>query len=203
VRYPEQDHLRDLQTDHDYQYGNDAPPPENPLARLWQWLMRKIGAFLSSEAYQNIWQYVFLAAIAGVAIYLLMKAEVLSFLFPRKAQSASLAYETVSENIHEIDFNAAIDNAVGLRNFRLAVRLLYLQTLKQLSDTGRIHYKPDKTNRQYVYELANASLKPDFERLTSQFEFVWYGDFPVDETQFASLRTAFNAFNKADRQPIT
>ncbi len=204
VRYPEQEHLRDLQTDHDYQYGNDAPPPENPLARLWQWLMRKLGAFLSSEAYQNVWQYVILAAIAGVAIYLLMKAEVLGFLFSKRAQSAGLAYENLSENIHEIDFSQAIDDAVSLRNFRLAVRLLYLQTLKQLTDAGRIQYKPDKTNRQYVYELANSPLQTDFERLTSQFEFVWYGDFPIDETRFAALRTAFSQFNKTGQtQPIT
>ncbi|AUD07489.1 hypothetical protein CWM47_26240 [Spirosoma pollinicola] len=204
VRYPEQDHLRDLQTDHDYQYGNDAPPPENPLARLWQWLMHKIGAFLSSEAYQNIWQYVLLAAIAGVAVYLLMKAEVLRFLFPKKAQAAGLDYENLSENIHEIDFNQAIDEAVSLQNYRLAVRLLYLQTLKQLTDSGRIQYKPDKTNRQYVYELANSSLQPDFERLTGQFEFVWYGDFPIGEAQLTALRTAFSQFNKAgQKQPIT
>ncbi|GAB2551406.1 DUF4129 domain-containing protein [Spirosoma aerophilum] len=203
VRYPKQDHWRDLQTDRDYQYSRDAPPPENPLARLWQWLLRKIGEFLASESYQNVWQYVLLVAIAGVAIYLLMKAEVLDFLFPKKAESAGLAYENLDENIHELDFQTAIDEAVGLRNFRLAVRLLYLQTLKHLTDTGRIQYKPEKTNRQYVSELANSSLRPDFERLTSQFEFVWYGDFPVDDAQFANLQTAFARFNKADRQQPT
>lgn len=199
VRYPKPDHLRELQTDRAYQYSRDAPPPENPLARLWQWLLRKIGDFLSSESYQNVWQYVLLAGIAGVAIYLLMKAEVLNFVFSKKAASARLDYENLGENIHELDFQTAIEEAVSLRNFRLAVRLLYLQTLKNLTDSGRIQYKPDKTNRQYVNELANSAIRPDFEQLTSQFEFVWYGDFPIDEAQFASIRTAFVRFNKADQ----
>ncbi|WP_461067534.1 DUF4129 domain-containing protein [Spirosoma horti] len=204
VRYPDKDHLRDLQTDHDYQYGNDAPPPENPLARLWAWFLRKLGAFLSSKAYENVWQYVILIVIAGGAIYLLLKAEVLTFLFPKKAQSAGLDYENLAEDIHEIDFDTAIEEAISQRNFRVAVRLLYLRTIKQLTDAGRIAYKPEKTNRQYVYELANSPLQADFERLTSQFEFVWYGDFPVDEAQFASLRAAFLAFNKSgQRQPTT
>jgi len=204
VRYPKQDHLHDLQTDHDYQYGIDAPPPENPFARVWAWFLRKLGAFLSSVAYENVWQYVILFVIAGGAIYLLLKAEVLAFLFPRKAQSVELTYENLAENIHEIDFDTAIDEAVGQRNFRLAVRLLYLKTIKQLTDAGRIAYKAEKTNRQYVYELANSPLQTDFERLTSQFEFVWYGDFPVDEAQFSALRTAFVAFNKSgQRQPTT
>lgn len=204
VRYPKQDHLRDLQTDHDYQYGVDAPPPENPFARVWAWFLRKLGTFLSSVAYENVWQYVILVVIAGGAIYLLLKAEVLAFLFPKKAQSVELAYENLAENIHEINFDTAIDEAVGQRNFRLAVRLLYLKTIKQLTDAGRIAYKPEKTNRQYVYELANSPLQTDFERLTSQFEFVWYGDFPVDEAQFSALRTAFVAFNRSgQRQPTT
>ncbi len=200
VRYPAPSHLNDLQSGHDYQYGRDAPPPENPLARLWAWFIHKIGNFLSSEAYENIWQYVFLAAIAGAAIYLLMKAEVLGFLFSKKAQSAGLDYENLAENIHEIDFAKAVDEAVSQRNFRLAVRLLYLQTLKQLSDANRIDYKPDKTNRQYVYELTTSSLQSDFEKLTRQFEFVWYGDFPIDEAQFAALQTTFNQFNRTGKQ---
>ncbi|MFD2932503.1 DUF4129 domain-containing protein [Spirosoma flavum] len=203
VRYPKQEHLHDLQTDHDYQYGHDVPPPENPLARFWVWLVRKIGYFLSSDAYQNIWQYVILAVVAAAVIYLLTKADVLSFMFPKKAQSAGLDYENLAENINEIDFDTAIDEAISQRNFRLAVRLLYLQTLKHLTDAGRINYKPEKTNHQYIYELANSPLKSDFEALTRQFEFVWYGDFPIDETRFAALQTAFKQVNKAARQPTT
>ncbi|GAB3707947.1 hypothetical protein GCM10027592_42580 [Spirosoma flavus] len=195
VRYPDAEQLRDLQNDSDYQYGNDAPPPENPLARFFVWILRKIGEFLNSASYQNFWQYVFLLAIAGLAIYLLMKAEAFSFLFPKKAQSTDLDYENLSENIHEIDFNAAIEEAISGRNFRLAIRLLYLQSLKRLTDANLIDYKPDKTNRQYVTELANSPLQTDFEQLTRQFEFVWYGDFPVDETRFNAIQAQFGQFN--------
>lgn len=194
VRYPDKTHLRDLQTDHDYQYGTDTPPPENPIARFFAWMWRQLSEFFSSESYQNVWQYVILAAIAGLVIYLLMKAEVLDFLFPKKAQNNGLDYENLAENIHEIDFDAAIDEAVSQQNFRLGIRLLYLQTLKQLTDAGRINYKPDKTNRQYVSELANTPLQPDFERLTRQFEVVWYGDFSVNERQFAAVQDEFKQF---------
>lgn len=195
VRYPASDRLRALQTDRDYQYGRDAPPPENPLARFWAWLWRRIGEFLSSEAYQNVGQYVMLAAIAGVVIYLLMRAEVLGFLFPERAQSGKLNYENLTDNIHAIDFDAAVDEAVSQRNYRLAVRLLYGQTLKRLTDAGRIQYKPDKTNRQYVQELVNSPLQTDFETLTRQFEYVWYGDSPVDEPRFGVIRQQFQLFN--------
>lgn len=195
VRYPKAGGLHKLQTDHDYQYTTDAPPPENPVARFADWLFRKLARFLTSKSYQNVWQYVILAMIAGCVIYLLTKAEVLSFLFPKKAQSAELDYENLGENIHEINFDAAVDDAVDVRNFRLAVRLLYLQTLKRLTDAGQIDYKPDKTNRQYGYELANSPLQAGFDDLTRQFEFVWYGDFPIDEARFRYIQDQFQMLN--------
>ncbi len=165
------------------------------MARFFSWLFKKIGQFLQSKAYENVWQYVILAAVAGLAVYLLAKAEVLGFLFPRKAQATGMDYENLAEDIQEINFDAAIDEAIAVRNFRLAVRLLYLQTLRQLTNAGHIAYKPDKTNRQYVQELANTALQSDFAKLTRQFEFVWYGDFPVDNSQFTIIRDEFNQFS--------
>lgn len=194
IRYPNAERLRELQTDRDYQYGNDALPPDNPVARFLAYIWRRLMEFLASEAYQNFWQYVFLAGIAALVVYLLLKAEVLGFLFPKRAQSAGLDYENLAENIHEIDFNAAVDEAAGQQNYRLAVRLLYLQTLKRLTDAGLIQYKSDKTNRQYVYELAGSPWQDAFDYLTRQFEFVWYGDFPIDETRFIAVQAQFRQF---------
>jgi hypothetical protein len=201
VRYPAPERLKDYQTDRDYQYGRDVAPPDNPVARFLDYLLRRLMNFLASKAYQNFWQYVILACIAGLVIYLLMKAEVLGFLFPKKAQSSPLDYENLQENIHEINFEQAIDEAINQRSFRLAVRLLYLQSLKRLTDAGLIQYKADKTNRQYVYELAGLPFQPEFERLTRQFEFVWYGNFPVDETHFLSIRDQFKLFASSQLKP--
>lgn len=195
VRYPDAEKLRDLQTARAYQYGTDTPPPDNPVAKFLYWLWDKIAHFLASDAYQNVWQYVFLAAIAGLVIYFLLKAEVLGSLFTKRAQQGDgLDYETITENIHEIDFDATIAEATDKQNYRLAVRLLYGQTLKRLTDAELIQYKPDKTNRQYVYELANSPQQAGFEQLTRQFEFVWYGDFPVDAGRFDTLQAQFRAF---------
>ncbi len=198
VRYPAPDRLKDLQNAHDYQYDRDAQPPKNTLGRLWNWFWDKVRHFMRSRAYQNVWQYVVLAVIAGFAIWLLRKAQVLSFLFPQKAGSIPLDYENLTENIHEISFTERIEEAVTGRNYRLAVRLLYLQTLKQLTDRNLIHWQPDKTNRQYVQELDHTALRPEFEQLTTRFEFVWYGDFPIDETDFLAIQDAFSRFGKAN-----
>ncbi len=187
VRYPAANKLRDFQNSREYQYDYEAKPPQNPLLKFWYWFLRKLSEFFVSKSYQNFWQYVILAALVGLTIWLLAKAQVLGFLFPKKAESLPLDYDTLTEDIHAIDFAGSIEQAVEARNFRLAVRLLYLQTLKRLTDAGRIVWKPDKTNRQYVQEMKDA----DFEQLTTQFEYVWYGDFPVDERRFGTIREDF------------
>ena len=203
MRYPADEQLNKFHSDRDYQYNYDAKPPTSPWARFREWFWRKVNEFFSSKAYKSLWQYVILLAIAVAVIWLLIKADVLAFMFPKKAQDAPLDYENLGENIHEINFETAIEEAVTQRNFRLAVRLLYLQTLKRLTDANLIAWKPDKTNRQYVYEMANSPFHADFEYLTTQFEFVWYGDFPVDEARFQQVKNNFLAFSTNRLRPVT
>lgn len=196
VRQPAAQKLDGYRSSRDYQYDYDTRPPDNPWAKFKEWFWRQVNEFFQSKAYKSFWQYVILAVIAGLVIWLLIKADVLAFMFPKKAQQSPLDYESGVENIHEVDFETAIEEAIGQRNFRLAIRLLYLQTLKRLTDGGLIAWKPDKTNRQYVFELINTPFQADFDRLTTQFEFVWYGDFPLDEARFQQVRSDFMRFNK-------
>lgn len=193
-RSPLAQHLDDFRKDRAYNYERTATPPQNPLARFWDWLMRKLSEFFQSNSYQNFWQYVFLAAISALVVWLLYKAEFLGGLFGRKAEEDILAYNRLTENIHELDFNSLIEEAIEGHNYRLAVRLYYLKTLKQLTDKQLIHWQPTKTNRVYVDELGSSFLRKEFEQLTSQFEYVWYGEFKVTEVEFSLLKEQFQFF---------
>lgn len=110
--------------------------------------------------------------------------------FGRAPRRAPLAYETLAENIHELDFAEQLRLAEEAGNRRLAVRLGYLALLKQLSDRDLIAWQPDKTNRTYVGELASQrpALRPPFAELTRQFEYVWYGELPLSPAQYAEVR---------------
>ncbi len=193
-RYPSKDRLDDYRNDRDYDYNRDAPPPDNPFAKFWYWIQRKILSFLESKSYENFWQYVILAAIAALALWLLYKSDFLGMMLGKRAQEAPLGYDVLSENIHELDFNELIDTAIQQRNFRLAVRLFYLKTLKQLTDQRLINWQPTKTNRTYVHELQSPALRRDFEQLTRQFEYVWYGDFALTDETFQALKADFQKF---------
>ena len=112
------------------------------------------------------------------------------------ARKVEVPYSESLENIHEINFDEEIEKAVALHNYRLAVRLLYLKCLKQLSDRNLIQWKIDKTNSAYIYELSDPNQRQTFSRLTRQFEFVWYGNFAIDQQAFGNINQMFQDFKK-------
>lgn len=99
--------------------------------------------------------------------------------------------EEMPEDIFKIPYQRELDKAIAAGNYRLAVRLLYLSLLKQLADKGRIHYRQESTNSDYLAQLFKTPLYSDFFRVTRHYEYSWYGQFPVSEQIFATIRTEF------------
>ena len=117
-------------------------------------------------------------------------------LFGKNNRFDPLNYAVGEENIHTIDFNEAIQQAVDDKNYRLAVRLLYLQSLKILADKGTIDWRIDKTNYAYGQELAGQPFQQSFLTLTREFEYNWYGNRAASPKEFESIRQTFSDFNR-------
>ncbi len=196
ARYPSDSSLNKYRTDRDYQYGDDVPPPDSLIGKFFSWFFRQLGRFFASPAYQGFWRYVIIVGIAALVIYLGIKAEYLGFLVPGRGSRLTLDYENLKEDIHAINFEQELEMATEQGNYRLAVRLLYLRILKQLTDRHLIDWKPDKTNQQYSYELAYQPFSANFNALTRDFDYVWYGDFPIDKAQFEVLQADFGQFSR-------
>ena len=94
------------------------------------------------------------------------------------------------------EYSGLIRNAEMIKDYNLAVRYLYLQTLKKLSDDGMIHFAADKTNNKYVEELHGKSYQKEFASLTYNYEYVWYGKFSVALNRYEQLKEQFTSFNK-------
>lgn len=170
---------------------------------FWQiflaWILQMLAAEVGrSPIFLVILKYLILGLIAGGAIYVILKAVGIDVgLFLRKGSKKTvLPYTESLENIHEIDFEDELDDAISNRNYRLAVRLLYLKCLKQLSDRNLIQWQIDKTNKAYYYELTQKPQRDAFGSLTRRFEYVWYGNFKVDEQAFNDINGLFNKFRE-------
>lgn len=112
-----------------------------------------------------------------------------------KKLSEKLVYE--DEDIHEINLDALLLQAIEKKDFRLAIRYYYLSALKSLSKKQLIDYHKDKTNSEYLFELENKNLRTEFSYLSYVYSYVWYGEFPVDETNFKVAENKYQSFLKS------
>ncbi|WP_257668368.1 DUF4129 domain-containing protein [Parapedobacter tibetensis] len=166
--------------------------------RFKRWVKYKIFELMTKEGSWSLLKNTIIVLGIVALLYLIMKllGMDMASLFSRNAKSTGLAYTEHIEDIHGIDFDAELSKAIETRNYRLAVRLLYLDCLKKLSSYQLIDWQPAKTNTAYVNELSDADLHTGFKQLTRQFEYVWYGDFGIDQQRFMQVHEAFQQFDK-------
>jgi len=202
MRRPAGDRLRDLRGQHDFQYveGTGAPEGAGFLARFMAWLWRWLAPVFNTKGGRVAWDIIFYGLMGTTLIFAVLKVlQVdLTKVFGRAPRALPLAYETGQENIHELNFAEALAQAEAAGNLRLAVRLGYLQLLKQLTDRDFIAWQPDKTNQTYLRELAASqpTARPAFAELTRQFEYAWYGELPVPAALYQQVREAQRRFEQ-------
>jgi hypothetical protein len=118
-------------------------------------------------------------------------------LFPlNKNKSADIADDDLITLNELSQYDSLISAAEKNNDFNLATRYLFLKAIKALSDKDLIRFLPDKTNREYVQEMERHSLAGKFSSLTRNYEYVWYGRFLIDETQYGTLKEQFVQFIK-------
>ncbi len=126
-----------------------------------------------------------------VVIMMLLKVNAFK-VFYSGADSGKQNYQVFHENIHEMDFDALIKEATEKKEYRLATRLIFLHALKILSDKQLIDFRPGKTNHDYVEELTTGELKTGLNELSFYFDYAWYGNFAIHETQFQKVKEIFS-----------
>jgi hypothetical protein len=195
VRRPGADRQQELRGQREFQYAEAKPATTNSFwGRLLAWLFRQVSQVSDTKGGHLAWNiitYGLMGALLVFAVLKLLQVDITK-VFGRAARSLPLAYETGQENIHELNFAEALAQAEATGNLRLAVRLGYLQLLKQLTDGDLIDWQPDKTNQTYLRELATSrpGARPAFAELTRQFEYAWYGEVPVPLALYRQVREA-------------
>ena len=121
--------------------------------------------------------------------------------FDLKIERTKLESEGIDkpvEDIEILDIRQLLEQAKRDGNYKLAVRLYYLQLLKKLNEQGAIVWKKDKTNREYLSELFSGNFFfDDIRRLTLSYEAVWYGDHDLRADSFDLLSERFeNIYSK-------
>ena len=183
--------------DPDFQY--DRPQAEGPSLweRFWRWGYRTVLApiFENTSARAREWVLIALAVgILGWVLSRLLQAEG-SGVFGRSATTGGVGGPLLdADDIAEVDLHTRLADALAQADHREAVRVRYLLLLQALDAAGAIAWRRDKTNRQYVTEVAaaDADHAPLFTRATRVFDAVWYGERPVSPALYAELAPLFD-----------
>jgi hypothetical protein len=112
----------------------------------------------------------------------------------KKAQGAEVV-EEAEEVRPGSNMDRLIAQALQQKNYRLAIRYQYLNCLHKLAEKGLVQFAADKTNYQYVSELSGKpALRNEFAGLTLHYEYVWYGEFDIDDVIYKKIEPGFTAF---------
>lgn len=188
--------IKDYSIQKDFQYDEQLSLNTSWWDRFWRWVWDLINGALENSYTGGFIKYLLITIVVALIIFVIIKLMGIDLkIFAGKSKSIDVPYDESMENIHEINFNEEIDKAIANGNYRLGVRLLYLRSLKILSDGELISWQPEKTNQAYIDELADEERKSEFKVLTLQFEYIWYGDFSIEKESFKMLKGGFDRFN--------
>ena len=185
--------------DKDFKYFEDPESTMTLWERLMEWLKRQFAKLTEYESYgttRNILIYILIAFAVIAIVFGIYRSDVKGFFFPNKNINELNVSETL-EDIHSIDYERMIEDAIANKNYRYAVRLNYLRSLKALAEKEMIIWKYDKTNREFIRDIKQLILKSKFENITTDFEAIWYGGFEIDYSSYLNLQNNYSDFNSA------
>lgn len=169
--------LNALRNNPDFGYSRELVQVKSST---WQWMSDRLAdwyqsLFNSVFPNENNWYLWFIAAVMVIGIIIAIVMVRNRNLLRRKENNDS-GYVVTDDTIYGIDFEQQIEVALGRDDYRTALRMIYLQTLKWLDDNHHIHWQPQKTPSQYVREYRCAP----FNTLTTLFIRIRYGGFEAD-----------------------
>ena len=152
------------------------------------------GNLTSHPLFQTILWLIIIAGFSTFLILYLSNSNV--GLFRKSRHIAEEEAGPEASDIFAINYQKEIEKAVGMSNYRLAVRLMFLRLLRNLSDKKIIEYKQDSTNFDYMMQLRSTVMYADFSRLARNYEYSWYGQFDIDKEKYSVIKNEFENFDR-------
>jgi len=87
-----------------------------------------------------------------------------------------LSEEDLDDRFLDMDLEKLLASAISNMDWKGAIRLEFLLTIKLLIQLEKIAWHKDLTNFQIVYQLSNTEERNQLSLLVTEFDKRWYGD---------------------------
>lgn len=179
-----------------YNYEENPDYEDSFLQRLWLRFTKWLRDLLGVDGFSLLGKLIYYGLILVVAIgliYIILRGQGHNpFKRSERKSQTELEADTIDENSSVESIDRLIDGAENQGDYRLALRLHFLKSLRLLDDNKHIIWRSGKTNYQYYEEIKDPQIKDRFDNLSYVFEYSWYGQFEISsETQYHKLREEF------------
>lgn len=190
--------LQQWKDSRDFQYQKNPIPEIGLWERFKEWLAHLWYEMMSTRTGANtFWTVVILLSIA-IIVFFVWKYKGANGMWS-KSDKGNISLESLQEeNIHEINFEEKIAQAISAGKYRLAIRLRYLYILKILDDKGIIKWQAGKTNYDYILEVRATSSEETytlFKQISIAFDFAWYGEHDATAEDDENVKSIFEKLN--------
>ncbi|MBT8261218.1 MAG: DUF4129 domain-containing protein [Bacteroidia bacterium] len=158
---------------------------------FWRWLLGDYEAIGFLAFIIKLLPYLIIAGIVFFVIWLFYKLNP-GARFLKSKEKPEVFFTEEEEIIRSKNIQELIQKALEDKNFRLAIRYYYLLVLRKLTNAEIITYEFDKTNSEYVSEISSEAISGQFSKVTTLYDYIWYGSFDVTETDFGIAQKSFN-----------
>lgn len=142
-------------------------------------------------------KYLVLFLIIVILVYILYRLYGQSvFEFTGKKERKKLLQlneEDLEERFLELNLNKLLKHAIAQKNWKMVIRIHFLQILKTLVDQEKINWHSDLTNRQISYQLP-IMYRERFYHLMTIYEMAWYSNAEVNEAFYTRVKPKFDTF---------
>ena len=186
-------------TDKDFIYFEQSKE-KNAWERFKEWLadiINNIFNFSSehtSTTIVSVLMKIIAISIIGYVVYLIVKAVLNKegkWIFGKNSDKKIINYSDVEKNLLLVDFEGLIKKTLLSGERRLTIRYYYLWLLKKMTTNEIIVWDLEKTNSDYLHEIKNPEQKAEFDYLSYLYNYIWYGEFELDDETFFKAKNAF------------
>lgn len=158
--------------------------------QLWLWIYGIIAQIFSNPNGDRIGDVLFnlFLIVVIVSVVILFVRMQYGSAFSRTDASIDVAGYYGPGGQSKPNYQQLIQEAIGNKDLKLAIRYLYQKTLASLHDQQRIALRSWKTGADYAEEL-KAEYRAPFVKLKQVFEYTWYGEFEPDEADLLLCKT--------------
>lgn len=192
--------MQDIKEDSDFNYERTYTQEnwwsnfKRWVNQLWNQFLEAIFGDLDSNSFiyllTQILPYIIVIGVVMFIIWLFIKLNPGQNVL-EGIEGNKVYFSNEEELIKTKDLEKLKNDALDRKNYRLAVRYWYLQTLQNLDQLELIEYEFEKTNADYASELVHQSFADSFMKTTNYYNFAWYGGFDVNEIQFQKINRLF------------